>query len=168
MKGGFYAKSMFFVHSSSDLDPGRMFEPCPAYFDAHPHLYLYATSNSDSHRHRHSRAYDTPLPPTNTPDVITALLPKGQPTSEWNGIPIMPGAIAGDGDAGSYRFTIQSSLDKIQKYYEQELSKLGWNFLATGEGESGAAILIFTDAAGGTLSVSIIPNGDQFIVMFVK
>jgi hypothetical protein len=110
---------------------------------------------------------DTPLPPTNTPDVIAALLPKGQPATKWSAIPIMPGAIAGDGDAGSYRFTIQASREDVQNYYEKELSRLGWNFLATGEGDSGAVILIFT-GNGGTLSVSMIPNGDQFIVMFVK
>jgi len=109
----------------------------------------------------------TPAPPTETPDVIAALMPEGQPVSDWSGIPIMQDALAGEGDATSYRFTTQASLDEIQKYYEKELSKLGWNLLATGEGDSGAAILIFT-GSGGTLSMSIIPNGDQFIVMFVK
>ncbi len=110
---------------------------------------------------------ETPLPPTKTPDVVAALQPNGQPASEWSGIPIMPGAIAGEGDAGGYRFTIQASPEEIQKYYEKELPKLGWNFLATGEGDAGAFILIFSGSSG-PLSVSIIPNGDQYIVMLVK
>jgi len=110
---------------------------------------------------------ETPLPPTETPDVIAALAPNGEPLNEWGGIPIMSGAIAGEGDASSYRFTIQASLEEIQKYYEKELPKLGWSFLATGEGDSGAAILIFSGSSG-PLSVSIIPNGDQYIVMLVK
>ena len=110
---------------------------------------------------------DTPAPPTAALDVVAALLPEGQPASDWSGIPIMQGAIAGEGDASSYRFTTKASRDEIQKYYQKELSKLSWNFLATGEGDAGAAILIFT-GNDGTLSVSILPNGDQFIVMFVK
>jgi hypothetical protein len=109
----------------------------------------------------------TALPPTQTPDVISGLLPAGEPESEWNGIPIMPGAIAGDGDAGAYRFTIQASRVEIQAYYESELRKLGWTLLAAGEGEAGNVIMIFT-GEGGTLSVSLIRNEDEFIVMLVK
>lgn len=109
----------------------------------------------------------TPLPPTETQDVIAALQPNGEPATEWGGISIMPGAITGEGDASSYRFTIQASPEEIQKYYEEELSKSGWSFLATGEGDSGAVILIFSGNSG-PLSVSIIPNGDQYIVMLVK
>lgn len=109
----------------------------------------------------------TALPPTETPDVISALVPAGEPESEWNGIPIMPGAIAGDGDAGAYRFTIKASRDEIQAYYESGLRKLGWSLLAAGEGEAGAVIMIFM-REGETLSVSLIRNEDEFIVMIVK
>jgi hypothetical protein len=79
----------------------------------------------------------------------------------------MPGAIAGEGDAGGYRFTIQASPEEIQAYYEKELPKLGWSFLATGKGDSGAVILIFSGGSG-PLRMSMIPNGDQYIVMLVK
>lgn len=109
----------------------------------------------------------TPLSPTDTPDVSAILVPVGEPDSEWEGIPIMEGAIAGEGDASGYRFTTQASPDEIQAYYESELSKLGWSLLATGQGDTGAVIMIFTDNAA-TLSVSIIEHEDVYIVMIVK
>lgn len=110
---------------------------------------------------------NTALPPTETPDVVLDLVPVGEPDSEWNGIPIMPGAIAGEGDTGGYRFTIKASRDEIQAFYESELRKLGWTLLGLGQGDTGAAIMIFT-GNDGTLSVSIIEHEAEFIVMIVK
>lgn len=113
-----------------------------------------------------SEPTNTPKP-TPTKDVIASLLPVGEPAEEWNGIPIMPGAIAGEGDDAGYRFTIKANSDDIQEYYERELSKLGWQFLAAGQGENGTLILIFTGSEG-TLSVSLLPHEDEFIVVLVK
>ena len=110
---------------------------------------------------------NTALQPTETQDVISALVPVGEPDSEWNGIPIMPDAIAGQGDAGGYRFIIQASPDEIQEYYERQLRKLGWTLLGSGQGDTGAVIMIFT-GNDGTLRVSIFEHKDEFIVMIVK
>jgi len=109
---------------------------------------------------------DTAIP-TEPANVIAGLVPVGEPESEWNGIPIMPGAIAGDGDTGAYRSMIKASQDEIQEYYERELRKLGWSLLATGQGDTGVVILIFTGDSG-TLSVSLIEHDDEYIVMIVK
>jgi hypothetical protein len=109
----------------------------------------------------------TVLPPTETQDVISALVPVGEPESEWHGIPIMPDAIAGEGEAGGYRFTTQASPDEIQEYYERELRRLGWTLLGSGQGGTGAVVMIFT-GNDGTLSVSIFEHEDEFIVMIVK
>lgn len=109
----------------------------------------------------------TTILPTDTPDVISGLIPVGEPVSDWNGIPIMPGAIAGEGDAGGYRFTIHANSAEIQAYYESELRKLGWTLLGSGQGETGAVIMIFT-GNDGTLSVSIFEHEAEFIVMLVK
>ena len=95
-------------------------------------------------------------------------LPVGKPASEWQGIAIMPQAIAGDGDNGGYSFIIEATEDEIQSFYETELSNAGWEFLATGEGETGAIFMVFqkSDAAA---SVSIIPVNDNIMyVMIVK
>jgi hypothetical protein len=109
----------------------------------------------------------TSLPPRQTPDVISGLLPKGQPVSEWNGIPVMPGAIAGEGDAEGYVFTIKATPQQVQEYYELKLGKLGWQPFAQGDGNS-STMLMFMNSASETLTVSIISEADEVLVLLVK
>jgi len=98
----------------------------------------------------------TPLPPTETPAVA----------SEWNGFPIMPGAVAGDGDEESYVFTIKATAQQVQEYYQLELGKLGWQSSAEGDGDASLTLIFTNDAA--TLTVSIIAKGDEALVLLVK
>ena len=80
----------------------------------------------------------------------------------------MPNAIAGEGDSKGYFFTINATPEEIQKFYEQELGKLGWNMFASGQGTTNAILLIFMKDAS-TLSVSIIPQPDGIMyVLLVK
>lgn len=80
----------------------------------------------------------------------------------------MPNALAGQGDSKGYSFTINASPDEIQKFYETELAKLGWNMFASGLGTTDAALLIFMKGTS-TLSVSIIPQPDgTMYVLLVK
>ncbi len=110
----------------------------------------------------------TPVPPTETPSVPVLPMPVGKPSSEWEGIPIMPNAIAGEGDSKGYSFTINASPDEIQKFYEKELGELGWNIFASGQGTTDAILLMFMKDAG-LLSVSIIPQPDNIMyVLLVK
>ena len=110
----------------------------------------------------------TPVPPTETPSAPVLRMPSGKPSSEWEGIPVMPNAIAGEGDNKGYSFTINASADEIQKFYEQELGKLGWNMFASGQGTTDAVLLIFMKDTA-TLSVSIIPQPDRIMyVLLVK
>jgi hypothetical protein len=109
----------------------------------------------------------TASPPTETPAVLSRLEPQGEPASEWNGIPVMAAAIAGDGDEESYVFNIKATPQEVQAYYQSELGKLGWQMLAQGTGDS-SLMLIFTDASSATLTVSIITKGDQVLVLLVK
>ena len=109
----------------------------------------------------------TPFPPTSAPDAVAALAPEGQPASEWNGIPIMPDAIAGEGDEESYVFTIKATPQQVQEYYQLELGKLGWQPSATGDGDS-SLTLIFTNDASATLTISLIAKGDNVLVLLVK
>jgi hypothetical protein len=103
--------------------------------------------------------------PTEIPGTVSALLPEGQPASTWNGIPIMPGAIAGEGDDESYVFTIKATPQQVQEYYQLELEKLGWQPFATGDGDSS---LMFTNNASATLTVNMIAKGDEVLVLLVK
>ena len=110
----------------------------------------------------------TPVPPTETPSVPVLSMPSGEPASEWNDIPVMPKAIAGEGDNKGYSFTIDASLDEIQNYYETTLAKLGWSLLASGQGSTNAVLLMFMKDVD-TLSVSIIPQSDGIMyVLLVK
>ncbi|MBI5354212.1 MAG: hypothetical protein HZB50_16330 [Chloroflexi bacterium] len=80
----------------------------------------------------------------------------------------MPDAIAGGGDSTSYFFTINASSEEVQKFYEKELAKLGWNFFASGQGKTDAVLLFFMKDAS-TLTISIIPQPDGVMyVLLVK
>ena len=110
----------------------------------------------------------SPLQPTKVQDALSTLIPEGEPASEWQGIPIMPGAIAGGGDEESYAFTTRATSREVQEYYEGELEKLGWELFAQTEGKNSSLMLIFTNDASDTLSVSIIVKGDELLVLLVK
>jgi len=117
---------------------------------------------------------DTPTPiPTAQPqaetsDPISALLPSGSPEKEWKGIPIMPGAINGDGDNDGYRYTIKATAEEVQAYYEKELGKAGWGLMASGSGATDSVMLIFSNATSAVMSISIFPHGDLTLVMVVS
>ncbi len=99
----------------------------------------------------------TPLPPTETPATA----------SEWNGIPIMPGALAGDGDEEGYVFTIKATPQQIQEYYELEIGKLGWQSSAEGDGVT-SLTLTFTNDASEIITVNVIAKDDKALVLLVK
>lgn len=110
----------------------------------------------------------TLVSPTETPSAPILPMPSGKPLNEWEGIPVMPDAIAGEGDSTGYSFTIDALPEDIQTYYEKELAKLGWDIFASGQGETNAVLLIFMKNTN-TLTVSIIPQSDGIMyVMLVK
>jgi hypothetical protein len=109
------------------------------------------------------------LTPSATPMPLAAVTPtlsplpssetsEGQPASNWNGIPIMPGAIAGEGDEEGYVFTIKATPIQVKEYYQLELGKLGWQPFAQEDGDL-SMTLIFMDGASATLTVSILSGG---------
>jgi hypothetical protein len=94
------------------------------------------------------------------------LNPQSPPLTEWNGIPVMPAATAGDeADGGVYAFKIDATVEEIVGFYEKNLADLGW--------EKGlsipmdmTAVLLFTKG-NQTLTVTIMPSeGYGTIVMF--
>jgi hypothetical protein len=115
----------------------------------------------------------TPIPTpaataTRTPPPVPAMeTPTAQATSAWNGIPIMPGAIAGEGDEEGYVFTIRTTPAQVQEYYQLELGRLGWQSVSQEQGDS-SLILLFMNNASATITVSIISKGDQVLVLLVK
>jgi len=106
----------------------------------------------------------TRIPITEPPTVPVLPMPSGTPVSNWEGFPIMPNAIAGEGDNNGYSFTILASAPEVQEFYETELAILGWNLFATGQGAKDTLLLIFMKGSD-ILSISIIPQPDG--VMYV-
>ncbi len=90
--------------------------------------------------------------------------PQSPPLAEWNGIPIMPAAIAGDEVETVYSFKVDATAAEIEEYYQKNLDDLGW--------EKGfsmpmdvTAILLFTKG-NQTLTITILPyEGGGMIVM---
>ena len=105
---------------------------------------------------------------TDTPDIFTELNPSSTPAKVWNNIPVMPGAIAGDGNDTSYYFTTKSATDAIEAYYNTELAKIGYSSLAVGQGANGAVVLFYQNSSGATLDISLFTKADTILVMFVK
>lgn len=87
--------------------------------------------------------------------------------TEWNGIPIMPGAVSGGGDEESYVFKIRATPQQIWEYYELELGKLGWKASVQDIGEN-YLTMVFTNTAAMTLTMSIIVKGEDALVLMVK
>jgi hypothetical protein len=101
----------------------------------------------------------SPLPPTETREV--------QPVLEWNRIPIMPGAIAGEGDEEGYVFTIKATPQQVQEYYQLELGNRGWQLFS--QDTSGSSLmLVFMDSASAALTVNILSKGNEVLVLLVK
>jgi hypothetical protein len=101
----------------------------------------------------------SPLPPSHTPE--------SQHTNVWMGIPVMPGATAGEGDEEGYVFTIHATSQQVQDYYQVELAGLGWQASDPETGNS-SVILSFTDSTTAMLTVSILAKGDEVLVLLVK
>jgi len=80
------------------------------------------------------------IPFEETPEVV---LPSGTPLADFNGIPIMPGAIGGEAVDGGYQFTTAADLDAITSFYETELSNLGFAVELNVDESAGYALLNF-------------------------
>ncbi len=93
-------------------------------------------------------------------------LPQGAPVSEWNGLPVMPGALTGQDDGSGYTYTINASLDEAINFYNTQLPALGWSLLAQSEGGEAVIMIYMQESAAAT--VSIIPLDDILMIVLVK
>lgn len=90
--------------------------------------------------------------------------PQSPPLAEWNGIPVMPQASAGDESQGMYVFKIDATSQEIQDYYNAQLPDLGWETTFSLPME-GTAILLYNKGSQ-VLSITIMPaDGEETIVM---
>ena len=62
------------------------------------------------------------------PDFGKYFDPQGTPAAEWNGIPIMPQATAGqEFDEKTYSFKANVTVQEVYDFYNQQLVSLGWS-----------------------------------------
>lgn len=109
---------------------------------------------------------ETPLPMSIATDAPLLKLPTGTPVKEWNGIPIMSGALAGDGHNEKYTFTIAASVAEVQAYYEKELAALGW-YLITREMSNSQGVELICTKNAFVLPISIIRQRDVTLVVII-
>jgi len=91
--------------------------------------------------------------------------PQGTPLSEWNGVPILPQATAGqEFDSTTYSFKATATATEAQEFYNAQLTKLGWtqSFSMPGGGE--AALMLF-EKDDQTLTITVSPVEGTIVVL---
>ena len=82
--------------------------------------------------------------PSLIPDVEKYSDPQGTPVAEWNGIPIMPQATAGqEHDSANYSFKFTGTTQEAQDFYNNSLAHLGWSNMLSMPGDENGALLLF-------------------------
>jgi len=99
------------------------------------------------------------------PDVNAYMNPQGTPVAEWNGIPIMTQASAGqEFNAKTYSFKAAATATEAQDFYKDKLTALGWSEPFDVPGGTTMAVMIFQKETS-LLTISVTPSGDQVVVV---
>jgi hypothetical protein len=105
--------------------------------------------------------------PSALPDIQGFFDPQGTPVSEWNGIPVMPQATAGQefADSHTYSFKVNATVAEAQDFYKTNLVDLGWSsFFNMPGSESGGAQIFNKD--NKVLTVTTVDvNGSVVVVL---
>ena len=109
--------------------------------------------------------------PSKMPEVQGYVDPQGTPVAEWNGIPVMSQATAGQEfkDSSSYSFKLDSSVTvkDAQDFYNTEMTKLGWSSAFSVPGNETAAVLAF-QKDNDILTVTIMNVEGSVVVILTK
>ena len=101
---------------------------------------------------------------TTTPDLSSLI--SGTPLLEWNGIPLMPDALAGSERDGNYLFNTPSLPADVADFYNQEMQKLGWTARPENETPDPSGIITLAYEKDKLKSVvGIIPQAEGSVVM---
>lgn len=96
--------------------------------------------------------------PSAIPDVGNYFDPSGTPVDQWNGIPIMPQATAGEEFGEStYGYTVPAPATDVQAFYTQKMEELGWtSAFSFPVSDEGGILLFQKDSA--LLTITITPD----------
>lgn len=104
--------------------------------------------------------------PSGLPDVSKYLNPQGKPVTDWNGIPVMSQATAGEEfskSTYSYRVSGVTTQD-IQTFYNDKLKALGWSSPFSAQGGSAGGLMLFTKETQ-VLSITITQADQDMVVL---
>ena len=105
--------------------------------------------------------------PSSMPEVGKYLDPTGKPVSNWNDIPIMPQATAGqEFNKNTYSFKANAAAADVQAFYSDQLKTLGWSsaLSALGGGQGG---LMLYNKGDKILSITITTSGKDVVVILI-
>ena len=93
--------------------------------------------------------------------------PQGTPVAEWNGIPIMSQATAGqEFEGGNYSFRYTGVVKDANDFYTAELANLGWSTTMTMPGDEQGGLLVL-QKDNNFLTVTITNMNDGTIVVLL-
>jgi hypothetical protein len=92
--------------------------------------------------------------------------PQGSPAQEWNGIPIMPQATAGQdfSENNSYSFKFTGTTKEVQDFYNAQLTTLGWSQPFSFPVEADGGIMTFQKDTS-TLLITIAASEGSVVVL---
>lgn len=109
------------------------------------------------------QAFPSAIPnidPSAIPNLENMADPQSEPLSEWNGIPIMPAATAGDESTGIYSYKADATVTEVFDYYKAEMVAQGWTeFFSMPDTGSGALMTFEKDDHLATITITSEGNG---------
>ena len=106
--------------------------------------------------------------PTDLPDLdqFNFLDPEGTPLAEWNGIPVMPQATAGEEfNEYTYSFKVNATVQEAVDYYRAELARLGWNSTFDLPVEGGGGLMLYSKESNLLTLTFTALDGETVVVL---
>jgi hypothetical protein len=105
----------------------------------------------------------------NLPDVTGYLDPTGAPVSDWNGIPVMPQATAGqEFNANTYSFKVGSTPQAdIEAFYNEKLKTLGWSSVFSAATGSVGGFMMFSKDSN-VITITTAKADQDTVVLLIK
>lgn len=98
--------------------------------------------------------------PSEMPDIQNMTDPQGTPMSEWNGVPVMPQATAGNESSGIYTYKVNATVQEVVDYYKAEMPNRGWKeIFSMPDTGSGALLSYEKDSTATAITVTLESDG---------
>ncbi len=107
----------------------------------------------------------------NVGDVGNYLNPTGKPASNWNNIPIMTQATAGqEFNKNTYSFKVSGVVaTDVQAFYDEKLKALGWTSAFNFQGSGLGGVMMYTKGSQSlTITVTANENKDLIVVLLLQ